>query len=125
MLARVEELVRRAEALETGGASERSGAFASRLRSTVWRPLSELSDAPGPGPDLTAQPAGVDEALFELALELTRACATDQRAALLEACAGAHYLVTDGQDDAQQRITRLAEAAREVPGDPKGRIRVR
>ena len=49
---------------------------------------------------------------------------TDQRAALLE-CAGAHYLVTIGRDDAQERITRLAEIARDVPGDPKGGIRVR
>ena len=32
--------------------------------------------------------------------------------ALLEACAGAHYLVTLGRDDAQERITRLAEIAR-------------
>ena len=67
----------------------------------------------------------MQELLFELAIDLTRACATDQRAALLEACAGAHYLVTVGRDDAQERITRLAEIARNVPGDPKGGIRVR
>jgi CDGSH-type Zn-finger protein/truncated hemoglobin YjbI len=42
----------------------------------------------------------------------------------LEACAGAHYLVTIGRDDAQER-TRLAEIARDVPGDPKGGVRVR
>src|SRR5262249_13242373 len=69
--------------------------------------------------------AEVDEALFELALELTHACATDDRAALLEACAGAHYLATFGEEDAEHRITRLVEAAREIPADPKGRIRVR
>ena len=48
----------------------------------------------------------------ELAIDVTRACATDQRGALLEACAGAHYLVTLDRDNAQERITRLAEIAR-------------
>lgn len=37
------------------------------------------------------------EFLFELAVDLTRACATDHRAGLLEACAGAHHLVAIGQ----------------------------
>src|SRR5262249_12945005 len=77
ILAGVEGLIRRAEALETGGASAHSQAIASRLRSTVLRPLTELDTAPDPSTDLPPQTAEVDEALFELALELTRACATD------------------------------------------------
>ena len=125
IVARVEELIRRAEALDQGGASERSRALATRLRSTVLRPLADLGDTLDRTTELESQTAGVQELLFELAIDLTRACATDQRAALLEACAGAHYLVTIGRDDAQERITRLAEIARDVPGDPKGGIRVR
>ena len=124
IVARVEELIRRAEALDQGGASERSRALATRLRSTVLRPLADLGDTLDRTTELESQTAGVQELLFELAIDLTRACATDQRAALLEACAGAH-LLTIGRDDAQERITRLAEIARDVPGDPKGGIRVR
>jgi CDGSH-type Zn-finger protein len=123
--ARVEELVRRAEAFDQGGAPERSRALAPRLRSTVLRPLADLGDMLDRTTEPGSQTAGVQELLFELAIDLTRACATDQRAALLEACAGAHYLVTIGRDDAQERLTRLAELAREVPGDANGRIRVR
>ena len=121
IVARVEELIRRAEALDQGGASERSRALATRLRSTVLRPLADLGDTL----ERESQTADVQELVFELAIDLTRACATDQRAALLEACAGAHYLVTIGRDDAQERIARFAEIARDVPGDPKGGIRVR
>src|SRR5262249_21192366 len=113
------------EALDQGGASERSQALAARLRSTVLRPLADLGDTLDPATHLDSQTAGVQELLFELAMDLTRACATDQRAALLEACAGIHYLVTIGQGDAQERITRLAEIARDLPGNPKGRIRIR
>src|SRR5262249_47573150 len=125
MKARVEELIRRAEAAEAGDLSGRSRVLASWLRSTVLRPLAELNATPDPSAHLERHPAGLEESVFELAMDLTRACATDQRAALLEACAGAHYLVTIGPDDAQKRITRLAELARDIPGDPKGRIRVR
>jgi CDGSH-type Zn-finger protein len=124
-VARVEELIRRAEAPDQGGASERSRALATRLRSTVLRPLAALGDTLDRTTALESQTTGVQELLFELAIDLTRACATDQRAALLEACAGAHYLVIIGRDDAQERLTRLAEIARDVPGDPKGGIRVR
>jgi hypothetical protein len=125
IVARVEELIRRAEALDQGGAPERSRALVTRLRSTVLRPLADLGDTLGRTTELESQTAGVQELLFGLAVDLTRACATDQRDALLEACAGAHYLVTIGGDDAQERITRLAEIARDVPGDPEGGIRVR
>ena len=125
IVARVEELIRRAEALDQSGAPERSRALATRMRSTVLRPLAELGDTLDRTTELESQTAGVEELLFELAIDLTRACATDHRAALLEACAGAHYLVTIGRDDALERITRLAEIARSVPGDPKGSIRVR
>ena len=100
MVARVEELIRRPEALDQGGASERS------------RALADLGDTLDRTTALESQTAGVQELLFELAIDLTRACATDQRAALLEACAGAHYLVNLGRDAAQERITRLAEIAR-------------
>jgi hypothetical protein len=41
---RVEELIRLADALEKDGDSERSQALATRLRSTVLRPLIELRD---------------------------------------------------------------------------------
>src|SRR5262245_3918184 len=124
IVARVEELIRRAEALEQGGASERSRALTSRLRSTVLRPLTELAGTRDP---ITpkAQTTDLDESVFELATDLTRACATDDRAALLEACAGAHYLVNIGEENAQERVTKLAGAARDVPADPKGCIRVR
>ena len=125
IVARVEELIRRAEALDQGGPSERSRALATRLRSTVLRPLADLGDTLDGTTELESQTAGVPESLFELAIDLTRACASDQRAALLEACAGADYLVTIGRDDAQERITRLGEIARDVPDDPKGGIRVR
>src|SRR5262249_30894123 len=126
IVAQVDDLIRRAEALEQGGASERSKALATRLRATVLRPLSELGDTSGQGaPPVAASEADLEESLFELAIDLTRACATDDRAALLEACAGAQYLATAGREDTQERITMLAEIARDIPGDPKGRIRVR
>src|SRR5262245_6447385 len=111
IVARVAELIRRAEALDRGSASERSQALTSRLRSTVLRPLADLGDTLDRSTH-ESETAGVQELLFELAVDLTRACATDGRAALLEACAGAHYLVTIGRDDAQERIARLAEIAR-------------
>jgi len=125
IVARVEELIRRAEALEKEGASERSRTLATRLRSTVLRPLTERGDARESNTDLESQTAGLEEPLFDLAIDLTRACAKDDHAALLEACAGAHYLVTMGENDAQERITRLSEAARDVPSHANGRIRVR
>src|SRR5262245_40324956 len=125
IVARVEELIRRAEAPDKGGPSERSRVLATRLQSTVLRPLAELNDSPDPSARIEPHTAGLEESLVELAMDLTRACASDDRAALLEACAGAHYLATIGRDDAQERIVRLAEIARGVPGDPKGRIRVR
>src|SRR5262249_26322223 len=115
---------RRAEA---GGqaTSERSRTLAARLRSTVLRPLAELNDPADSNAVRESQTADLEDTLFELAMDLTRACATDRRAALLEACAGAHYLVTVGRDDARDRIIRLAEAARDVPVDTNGRLRVR
>src|SRR5262245_49303199 len=126
MIARVEELIRRAEAVERRGATERSRTLASRLRATVLRPLADLGDASGPRAVLVESPAAdLEESVFELAMDLTRACAIDQRAALLEACAGAQYLVTVGQGSSHDRITKLAELARDVPGDASGRIRVR
>src|SRR5262245_51682156 len=125
IVARAAELTRRAEALEKGGPAERARALSTRLRSTVLRPLAELRDPSDPSAPPHTQAAGLEEPVFELAMDLTRACATDDRAALLEACAGAHYLATIGRDDAQERIVRLADIARDVPGDPKGRIRVR
>src|SRR5262245_53965700 len=100
---RVEELIRRAEAHDTGGVSERSRALATRLRSTVLRPLAELNP-PDPSAAREAQSPGLEESLFELAMDLTRACAADDRAALLEACAGAQYLVIIGRDNAEERI---------------------
>src|SRR5262245_48966208 len=108
IVVRVEELIRRAEALEQAGASERSRVLATRLRSTVLRPLGELNDLQSGAP-LEPLTEDFEESLFALAMDLTRACATDDRAALLEACAGALYLVTIGRDDALDRITRLAE----------------
>ena len=86
IVARVEELIRRAEALDQGGASERSRALATdgARRS---RPLADLGDTLDRTTELESQTAGVQELLFELAIDLTRACATDQRAALLEAWA--------------------------------------
>src|SRR5262249_18826032 len=106
-------------------ASERSRALATRLRSTVLRPLAELGDPSDSSAHPQPQAGDLEETLVELALDLTRACSTDDRAALLEACAGAQYLVTIEHDHAQERITRLAEITRDIPGDPKGRIRVR
>src|SRR5262245_31902241 len=114
--ARVEELIQRVEAREKSVASEHSKVLASRLRATVWRPLAELGDASRPRTPLVESPeADLEESLFELAMDLTRECASDPRAALLEACAGAHYLVAFGQDGAQDRVTRLSELARSVP----------
>jgi len=125
IVVRVEELIRRAEALGRGGTSERSRVLAARLRSTVLRPLADLNDPGDSGAHHEPQTADLEESLLALAMDLARACAGDDRAALLEACAGAHYLVTIGREDGQERITRLAEFARDIPGDPRGRIRVR
>src|SRR5215468_5375953 len=111
-VARVEELIRLAEASDKDGGSDRSRALATRLRSTVLRPLAELGDIRDPTPRREPQTAGVEGLLFELAMDLTDVCAADTRAALLEACAGVHYLVTIGQDAAEERIARLAERAR-------------
>src|SRR5262245_1913483 len=124
IVVRVEALIRRAETLDQGTASESSRALASRLRRTVSQPLADLGDTL----DRTyveLETADVHELVFELAMDLTRACATDHRAALLEACAGAHYLVTIASDDPQDRTTRLSELDQRIPGDPKGGIRVR
>src|SRR5262245_42553669 len=98
IVARVEELIRGAETVDQGSASERARALASRLRSTVLRPLTELAGTSDGSTGLETRVAGLDESLFELAKNLTRACATDRRAALLEACAGAHYLATIVRD---------------------------
>ncbi|HJZ71846.1 MAG TPA: CDGSH iron-sulfur domain-containing protein [Vicinamibacterales bacterium] len=125
IVVRVEELIRRAEAIDQGSASESSQALAARLRRTVLRPLADLGDTVDRTTYLESETADAQWLVFELAMDLTRACATDQRAALLEACAGAHYLVSIGPDDARQRITRLAEMSRDVPGDSTGRVRVR
>src|SRR5215813_14332244 len=118
IVVRVEELIRRAEATDQGSASESSQALAAGLRRTVLRPLADLGDTVDRTTVMESETRDVQWLLFELAMDLTRACATDQRAALLEACAGAHYLVSIGPDDARQRITRLAEMARDIPGDP-------
>jgi hypothetical protein len=72
IVARVEELIRRAEALDQGGASERSRALATRLRSTVLRPLADLGDTLDRTTEPESQTAGVQELLFELAVDLTR-----------------------------------------------------
>ena len=72
IVARVEELIRRAEALDQGGASERSQALAARLRSTVLRPLADLGNTLDRTTELESQTAGVQEVLFELAIDLTR-----------------------------------------------------
>ena len=72
IVARVEELIRRAEALDQGGASERSRALATRLRSTVLRPLADLGNTLDRTTELESQTAGVQELLFELAIDLTR-----------------------------------------------------
>src|SRR5262249_17479779 len=104
MKARVEELIRRAETVDQGVASDRSRTIATGLRSTVLRPLAELDNPPESDAHLESPATGLDESLLRLAMDLTRACADDDRAALLEACAGAHYLVTIDRDDAQERI---------------------
>src|SRR5262245_4811234 len=119
IVARVEELIRRAEN-DQDGASERSQALATRLRSTVLRPLGELGAPPDASTEIELKPASLEESLFDLAIDLTRACATDQRAGLLEACAGAHYLVTRDHEVAPERMTRLAELAHDVPSDANG-----
>jgi hypothetical protein len=124
IVARVEELIRRAEALDQGG-TERSRALVTRLRSTFLRPLAELGDGRDRTTRLEPQTAGLEDSFLALAIDLTRACAIDDRAALLEACAGAHHLVTIGQANVDERISGLAEIARDIPGDPNGRIRVR
>jgi CDGSH-type Zn-finger protein/truncated hemoglobin YjbI len=124
IVARVEELIRRAEALQQGGA-ERSRALAARLRSTVLRPLAELGDTCDQTTRLEPETANLEDSFLALAMALTHACATDDRAALLEACAGAHRLVTIRQENVDERISRLAEISRDIPGDPNGRIRVR
>src|SRR5262249_35921422 len=124
IVVQVEQLIRQVDALAQGK-SERSRVLAARLRSTVLRPLAELNeprDSSAPVEPLTDDP---EECLLALAMDLARASAADDRAALLEACAGAHYLVAIGQQDAQARIMTLADIARDIPGDSKGRIRVR
>jgi hypothetical protein len=78
IVARVEDLIRRAEALDQGGASEHSQTLATRLRSTVLRPLADLGDTLDRTIELDSQTADVQELVFELAIDLTRACATDQ-----------------------------------------------
>src|SRR5262249_31345527 len=103
IFARAEELVRRTEAVAQRGGSERLRVVATWLRSTVLRPLAELNAPHDPAANLEAQTTELEESLLALAMDLTRACAGDHRAALLEACAGAHYLATIGHDDARDR----------------------
>ena len=104
-----------AHAAASGGASE----IADRLSMTVIRPLRELApDADGARAEA---PGDLAAALLDLAADLTRACATDDRAALLEACAGAHRLVAD----ADAPVERLAALAAEIPTPSEGRVRVR
>lgn len=126
--ARVEALCRSAETLADRTSSERWKTCAARLRATVLRPLLELPEVPAlDGPE-GASTSDLDSDLLALAMDLTRACVVDQRAALLEACAGAHYLVTlgdDDHDDARERRAQLAACAQDIASGPTGRIRVR
>jgi len=126
VLARVEELCKAAEALAQRAASAHSMTLAARLRATVLRPLSELGEPLVLEDSQGLSTADLESALLALAMDLTRACVADQRAALLEACAGTHYLVMIGRnDDARQNISKLAELAREIPSGARGRIRAR
>ena len=124
IVARVEQLIRQIDALERAR-SERSRVLATRLRSTVLRPLAELNEPHDTRELVEPLTDDPEESVLALAMDLARASATYDRAALLEACAGAHYLATIGQQDAQARIMKLAGIARDIPGDSKGRIRVR
>jgi CDGSH-type Zn-finger protein/truncated hemoglobin YjbI len=80
---------------------------------------------PESGTPLEPPPSDPEETLFALAKDLTRACATDQRAGLLEACAGAHYLVATREHEAREQLMELGQLARDIPGNARGRIRVR
>ena len=123
---RVERLCQAADALAETTPSAAAKTVATRLRATVLRPLSELQDLPALSATTEVSTSTLDEALFGVAIDLTRACATDGRTALLEACAGAHYLVTIGRDgDARDSISRLSDLARDIPSGAPGRIRVR
>ena len=125
-------------------------AAAVRLADTVVRPLRPgdrpADPTPTAGPDPGGPDAAPDEptgphgigaatalALLELAEELTRACATDPDAALLEACAGAHHLLwapgtalpeAVAAAAGSGRTERLASAAAALPPAPAG-LRVR
>ena len=124
IVARVEELIRRAEALDQGGASERSRALppiAFDGLATARRPgrHARSDDRAGVANRRRARaPVRVGDRPH------ARVCDRPARRAA-RGVRGRHYLVTIGRDDAQERITRLAEIARDVPGDPKGGIRVR
>jgi CDGSH-type Zn-finger protein len=117
-VSRVEELCVAAEAAGTPA----SIALAGRLRATVLRPLAELGEPPALPAPVDASAVDLQAALLALAIDLTEACVADERAALLEACAGAHYLVTIGGTEG---LDELAARARRIPSAAAGRIRVR
>ena len=128
LVPRVEAVARSAESLSDRNPPPEAAALAARLRATVLRPLLELESGLPPPAQITRASSmpSLEDALFQLAIDLTRACAGDDRAALLEACAGAHLLVTTGDGaNASQRREQLEACARDVAAGPHGRLRVR
>src|SRR2546423_1150783 len=94
----------------------------SRLAATVVRPLRETGEAAAMPETYSGEPP--EHLLLELALALTRLCATDRRACLLEACAGAQLLVADVLG--RPGVEALAEPTEPaIPAGPRGRIVVR
>lgn len=124
-MARIDWLIRGAEADAESAGSGRYRMLAARLRSTVLRPLAELEGPPEPNAPHEPRASDPEEILFAIAMELTRTCAADLRAAVLEACAGVQYLVMTREGDARERLGELQRLARDIPGGPRGRIRVR
>jgi CDGSH-type Zn-finger protein/truncated hemoglobin YjbI/ferredoxin len=101
------------------GSAESLTATWSGLAATVVRPLREIAEAAATPERRSGESPEAE--LLELALALTRLCATDQRGSLLEACAGAQSLAADVLG--QPGVEALAELA--IATGPQGRVVVR
>jgi CDGSH-type Zn-finger protein/truncated hemoglobin YjbI len=115
---------RRRWAARAAAGDEHDARIASLLDRTVVRPLGQL-DAPIP----TETPARPDAeaavvALVDLAFVLAEAVATDPRAELLEACAGAVRLLDLADAPTDLRAGRLDAALAAIPAGPAGRVTV-
>ncbi|HEY2191791.1 MAG TPA: CDGSH iron-sulfur domain-containing protein [Actinomycetospora sp.] len=118
-------------AARAASGDERDGRIAGLLARTVVRPLAAagvVDGEPAPvGSDVgsdVGDDTGAHLALTDLAVALAEAAASDPRAELLEACAGAVRLLGLADVPDGPRVARLDAALAAIPAGPAGRVTV-